>query len=273
MALTLPVHTLTAFNTATASENKIHDDEVAAALGFGGGLVPGVDVYAYLTRPAVAHWGPDLLGRGRIDTRFGAPVYDGERIEVRAEVDDDGALHARVHPPAERGQAAAALLDATIDDDPPPAPTIGTAPRPAAGDRAPASPETLPVGLVLGTFAWSMSPEAAAAYLDDVRDPASPVTDLGAVHPGALLRLANDVLSQTVVLGPWMHVGSTVHNYAPVAIGEQVEVRGVVTDNREHKGHRFVEIDAVVVGPDGSTRTWIEHTAIYEPRQLRAASS
>jgi hypothetical protein len=33
-----------AFNTARESENKIHDDAVARRFGFGGGLVPGVDV-------------------------------------------------------------------------------------------------------------------------------------------------------------------------------------------------------------------------------------
>src|SRR5215218_6636973 len=46
-----------AFNTATASDNKIHDDEVARRFGFSGGLVPGVDVYAYLTRAPAAAWG------------------------------------------------------------------------------------------------------------------------------------------------------------------------------------------------------------------------
>ena len=41
-------YALDAFNTATESANKIHDDTVAKNLGFRGGLVPGVDVYAYL---------------------------------------------------------------------------------------------------------------------------------------------------------------------------------------------------------------------------------
>ena len=36
----LPIHTLVAHNTAPSSENKIHDDEVAATLGFGGGWSP-----------------------------------------------------------------------------------------------------------------------------------------------------------------------------------------------------------------------------------------
>ena len=82
MALDLPTHTLIAFNTATSSENKIHDDEVAGALGFGGGLVPGVDVYAYLCQPAVARWGIEFLTRGRAATRFGTPTYDGQQIEI-----------------------------------------------------------------------------------------------------------------------------------------------------------------------------------------------
>jgi hypothetical protein len=37
-------YTVNAFNTATESANKIHDDAVARNLGFRGGLVPGVDV-------------------------------------------------------------------------------------------------------------------------------------------------------------------------------------------------------------------------------------
>ena len=39
----LAAHSRVAFNTATASANKIHDDAVARHLGFQGGLVPGVD--------------------------------------------------------------------------------------------------------------------------------------------------------------------------------------------------------------------------------------
>ena len=57
-------HTLVAFNTATASENKMHDDEVAGRFGFTSGLVPGVDVFGY--RPSAARpVGPRLVdGRG-----------------------------------------------------------------------------------------------------------------------------------------------------------------------------------------------------------------
>ena len=43
-----------AYNTAVASENKIHDDTVARRFGFAGGLVPGIEVYAYMAHIPVA---------------------------------------------------------------------------------------------------------------------------------------------------------------------------------------------------------------------------
>src|SRR5215469_18031236 len=58
-----------AFNTAKASENKIHDDAVARRFGFGGGLVPGVDVYAYMAHLPVALWGRAWLERGAAECR------------------------------------------------------------------------------------------------------------------------------------------------------------------------------------------------------------
>jgi hypothetical protein len=46
-----------AFNASKEAENKIHDDTVARRFGFRGGLVPGVDVYAYMTHLPVLRWG------------------------------------------------------------------------------------------------------------------------------------------------------------------------------------------------------------------------
>ena len=50
MSSTTPVQTyrVSAYNTSKLSENKIHDDAVARKFGFSGGLVPGVDVMAYM---------------------------------------------------------------------------------------------------------------------------------------------------------------------------------------------------------------------------------
>src|SRR3990167_8711712 len=76
------IRTLTAFNTATASENRIHADDVASRFGFTGGLVPGVDVFAYMAHAPVALWGRDWLSEGRIRAKFGKPVYDGDETLV-----------------------------------------------------------------------------------------------------------------------------------------------------------------------------------------------
>ena len=75
---------MSAYNTAHDSENKIHDDDVARRFGFGGGLVPGVDVYGYMTHLPVLRWGRAWLERGTAECRFFKPVYDGDIASVTA---------------------------------------------------------------------------------------------------------------------------------------------------------------------------------------------
>src|SRR6202048_104637 len=84
-----------AYNTAKLSENKMHDDTVARRFGFNGGLVPGVDVMAYMMHLPVAKWGRAFLERGLIEARFVKPVYDGEIANVTAE-ESDGVLSIEV---------------------------------------------------------------------------------------------------------------------------------------------------------------------------------
>src|ERR1035437_7439938 len=74
-----------AYNTAKLSENKMHDDTVAKRFGFSGGLVPGVDVMAYMMHLPVRKWGRAFLERVLIEARFVKPVYDGETAEVTGE--------------------------------------------------------------------------------------------------------------------------------------------------------------------------------------------
>ena len=73
-----------ACNLSHASENKIHDDDVARRFGFQGGLVPGVEVYAYMTHLPAARWGVGWLERGTAECRFFKPVYDENFVTVSA---------------------------------------------------------------------------------------------------------------------------------------------------------------------------------------------
>src|SRR5215470_14081736 len=103
MSGALQSYRVSAYNTSKQSENKIHDDTVARRFGFSGGLVPGVDVMAYMTHLPVARWGRDFLARGLVEARFLKPVYDGETAEVSG-VEIDGVLTIEVQS---RGQLRA----------------------------------------------------------------------------------------------------------------------------------------------------------------------
>ena len=89
-------------------DNKMHDDTVARRFGFSGGLVPGVDVMAYMMHLPVAKWGRAFLERGLIEARFVKPVYDGEIADVsgagarRAVVDSRSKAGASSVPPEAR---------------------------------------------------------------------------------------------------------------------------------------------------------------------------
>lgn len=258
-----------AFNTATASENRIHDDGIAKRFGFQGGLVPGVDVYAYMTRAGVLAFGEAFLARGEMNCRFGQPVYDGETVIVAGEKGEDGGLSVSVNG---RGQVLATGTARLVDDVAPPEPSeFGTADLPRPEDRLPASATTLPEGCILGTIREVADEHGQAAYRADARETHDIYADLGLVHPGFLLRRANNTLKDTVVLGPWIHVGSLVRHFSPLKVGEPLETRAVVEKLYDHKGHGFVELD-VGLFSDGRAVARISHTAIYEPRQVRQSA-
>src|SRR4030088_1735136 len=103
MTSRLEAYRVQAYNTAKLSENKMHDDTVAKRFGFNGGLVPGVDVMAYLMHLPVKKWGRAFLERGLIEARFVKPVYDGEVANVTA-AESDGVLSIEVES---RGQLCA----------------------------------------------------------------------------------------------------------------------------------------------------------------------
>ena len=253
-------------NDAEKSENRIHDDRVAAEYGFRGGLVPGVTVYAYLSTLPAVRWGRDWLERGTMTARFFQPVYDGEEIELRLVAGQDGTSELEAVGPQgdvrARGTATLPIPGAS-----PPSPSVPAAvalPDPEA--RPPAEPDVLET-VALGTYDRTWTAEAQETLLAAIGEqPASwPFPQLA--HPGWLIRGANDVLSRSVQLGPWIHVSSDTTHHGTVTEGQQVSTRGSVTRVFERKGHDFVELDVVVVA-DGAPVWSIRHVAIYRPRPV-----
>lgn len=258
-AMAIAEHTVVAFNTATASTNKIHDDAVARELGFRGGLVPGVDVYAYLTHLPVREWGRGWLEHGSMSARFVTPVYDGHHVTVTGRPDGDDLELAVTDDGATCATARAGRAPASADRSAPPSAALPASPPPAA-------PEVLEPGTVLGTVTDVFDTAAHRGYLGAVREDLSLYADEGIAHPGWLLRFANSALARNVVLGPWIHVSSDVAFLGTVADGETVAARAVVLDEFERKGHRFVTLDVAIDADDRPVQR-ITHTAIYRPRR------
>jgi hypothetical protein len=256
----LPSYQLLAYNSARGSENKVHDDAVARQFGFAGGLVPGVDVYAYMAHPAVARWGRRFLEQGALAARFVQPVYDGELTTVQAREANGGldlevtcrdVLCASGH--ARLGMAAAPTLEAF-------------AAVAAVGERAPANGATLAQERWLGIRPLRVTAPFAAQYLKDVRETDPIYAAESLCHPGLLPRLFNWALTHNVVLGPWIHVGSHVEHFAAVRIGEELSVRAKILANYARKGHHFVELDGVIVADGRRPIARVAHTAIWRPR-------
>jgi acyl dehydratase len=257
---------VTAYNTSKESDNKIHDDTVARRFGFSGGLVPGVDVIAYMIHVPIAKWGRAFLERGLIEARLVKPVYDGEIAEVSGE-ERDGVLSLQVESRGEPCASGSASLPASA-----PSLSISDFGKAAAvSERRPVNAASYPVGKWLGTVPRAWAGDAAEQYLADIRETSPIYATEGLGHPGLLLRTLNKVLVDNAILGPWIHVGSRMQLVAAAQSGDELTARARVTGNYEKKGHRFVELDALVIANGRTPVAHCQHTAIYQPREQAAA--
>jgi hypothetical protein len=266
MSSRLETYRVSAHNTSKLSENKIHDDTVARRFGFSGGLVPGVDVMAYMMHLPVAKWGRAFLERGLIEARFVKPLYDGETAEVTA-AEDNGVLALEVVSRGTLCATGSASLPASV-----PSFTLSdfTEVAPVA-ERRPVSAASYQVDKWLGTIPRRWAGHEAKDYLADIRetDPLYERENLG--HPGLLQRVMNKVLVDNAILGPWIHVGSRMQLLAAAKMGDELTARAKVIANYEKKGHRFVELDALVIANGTRARAHCWHIAIYQPREQAAA--
>jgi len=240
----LPIYRLRAVNYATESDNKIHDDAVAAAYGFRGGLVPGVGVYGYMTVPIVK-FAPEWLAHGSMQVRFYQPVYDGDEVVVRGEVEDDGSI--RVTAEREDGTVCGEGTARVRHSAEPPTELLPAHPLPH--DRPVPSRETVIPGTTLGTV----------------------IEKIEIAEPRQALQFSNEMLARNFKLGPWIHAASEVSNWSAARQGEEISARGRVHDRFDRKGHEFVVIDVMLIGEDSRLVQTVRHTAIYKPRIAASA--
>jgi hypothetical protein len=260
-----------AFNPATASENRIHSDEVARQYGYRGGLVPGVTTYAYLVEPALRCFGLGWLSRGTASVVLRKPLYEGVGFEVVVERAGGGYRAALVGADAVVCAEGSFSLPESAGDPPaprgdPPAPA-----RDARPDATRAAVERLRAeGMGAFEIAWKGEGELARYHADLADMPALVRPDRdGFASPAFTLGLANWVLSANLRLGPWIHVESRVRHFAPLALGTRVRVEAEVADCFERRGHEFVDLEVAVYGDGAAPLLQASHRAIY---RLRPAS-
>jgi hypothetical protein len=231
-----------AHNTAPDSENKIHDDRVAAAYGFRGGLVPGVTVYGYMVPAIVEQLGRDWLARGSANFRLVAPCYEGETVVTRC---NGSAISAE----REDGSLYASGTVSMNGDTP----AVGTPlpyTPPPPDQRPAASPGTVVPGRPLGS----------------IRRTVETANEIEV--PECLLHWANQILMANFVMSTWIHAGSHVRHHRLPAHGEELEIRGTIQECFERKGRRFAVACLSFFGGDGPSAgeliASVRHTFIYE---------
>ena len=264
--MTLQPHRIKAVNLAKNSENRMHDDSVAKKFGFKGGLVPGVDVFAYMSHMPVAKWGRAFLERGLMDGRFLKPVYDGEIAIVTAEESGDG-IAIKVESRGERCATGTASMPSApekilLDD------FVSVLP---VATRAPVDANSYREGTWLGIPPYIMGRAALPDYLRDIGESDPLYAHDGLVHSGNLLRMLNWALMENAILGPWIHVGSTIRYLAAAGVDDELTLRAKVTGNYERKGHKFVDLDGLIVAGGKTPIAHVQHISIYQPRESMVA--
>jgi hypothetical protein len=190
------------------------------------------------------------------------PVYDGKTAIVSAS-ESGGALAIQVESEGE----LCATGSAALTDEARAAVPHEEAPIPAVEHRPDADATTLAAGRLLSSHPLRVTPEYLRQYLADIRETQTLYAREGLAHPALALRLSNSALKDNVKLGPWVHVGSAVRHCGLARAGEALAARAVVSANYERGGHRFVELDVVIVADGARPVAQVRHTAIYRLRQ------
>ena len=260
--VTMQPHSLVAFNTATASANKIHDDEVAAALRLPGRPRAGRRRVRLPLPPAGARRGASRwLERGTMRARFHQPVYDGHRVDITP--GGDGRLELR----DEAGEVCAPTGWPPLPGRPAPPPDPADWPDvEQVDDPPPASPEVLVPGTALRPGPARLPrrparrvPRRRARDRADLRRGGRSPTRAGCCATPTTCSRPTSASAR----------GSTSSRSCSTTTSSTTARRSaaaaIVTEEWEHKGHRFVELD-VLHTADGRPVARTDHTAIYRPR-------
>lgn len=240
------------------SSEGIHSDDAARALGFDGGFVPGVSLYAHVVAELLRQ-GVDWLREGSVAYRFRRPVYDGEKVRFAV---DSGSFS--ITPPDDAADVRASGQFGIAD------------PCPSVPQRDPVTPPRAPFGdpAQIGVplrIEVTPPPERIAAALTasgdfDWQEGGRTLLPAGLwLNPIDLLRTYYDA---TVTI----HAGGKIWHHAPVYAGETVVKRGEITGFSEQRGNRLVTFLVALETAEGRPVATVEHTSVYALARAQEAA-
>ncbi len=245
-------------NFSEAHENKIHDDEIARKYGFEGALVPGVAVYGHLTYPLVEKFGDAWLGHSIGSVRFLKPAYHGDRLDIAYVADDaghhvscvnqHGVLLAELH--STMPDVLPEIEDQSIFDN---------ACKPV--ERLDMTWDTVHPLQPFKPWHWQITDDGNQTSASQILDEQSIFRTFA--HPHWLLSMANRTLTREYIMPAWIHVGSETRYHLPLRVGDTLEVRAVVLEKWQKKGHEFLRI-YVAYYRGHKLATEIFHTVIFK---------
>ena len=263
-----PPYQVRTHNQSTQSENKKHSDAVARDYGFKGGLVPGVTVFSHLTQPLAAHLGEEWLARGTADVNFLKPAYEEELLTIQSlQTKTEGGPPAYALTCCNEQQVELARMTATLADvAPAPDPRGEIPPGATPAERPMVTWDLMEIGKPFPSLRWQPTAAENLQWCRDVRDDLPLYREGGAslLHPGFILRQANNALRNRFTLPAWIHAGSRITFHAPLRAGALYEVRAIPEEKWIRKGHEFVRL-YVAIRSDAATLVEVLHTAIFRP--------
>ena len=254
----------------------LHDDEMARSLGYPAALVPGIDVYAYLARLALATWGETWLERGALSSTSLRPVYHQEELVVQAgqvqrtEGGRSVDLSVRNASGGEVATASASLDNGSVE--PPDLASFPVFARPAS--PPPGDPGSMQVGMRFSCVPETVTAQANARLAADFLEPSPLYADQGIVHPAFLQRLAlRNAHASFAHATPPIYIAASGRHFSPARVGDRLEVSGAITRLWERKGHHYMESEQLVIANRDRAVMLIHRTTIYQARQATGAET
>jgi hypothetical protein len=260
----LPEHRIKAAIDIADPSNRIQDDEYARRYGFRAGLVPGIFVFAYMSRPLVDLLGKDWLERGSAEVHFLRPIYEGEEIRIGGSVSSvapDGTLSLDYRASNNQGVTCGVGVAKLPSAESASEPSIDDYPSGRAKLHRLISLESLPVGEYLtpltSDFTWNVHWQYCRKTIRDHHPLYERI-----MHPGWLVSRAGQILAMNYAVPAWIDVSSTVQNFHALEEECAIETRGRVYDKFERDGDHFMVLDLAVFTPTCCLAT-IRYTAIF----------